>query len=170
MKTHQNLSESQTAGKRRRNPERVQLQEYSPILQKDLFQFLRKCMPESGRTFDPLGRHKAITDISHSFLAFWCLTDGGEIIGCSAVKVLAPDACELKMMYVYNRYQGMGLGRRLLTHAIQFAADQGYQKILLDSTRESSSAISLYCKNGFYEIPRYNHNQYADIFMQKDLC
>lgn len=166
---NQNVSENNPADKLAGKPEHIQLQDYSPVLQKDLFEFLHKCMPESGRTFEPLGRHQSVTAIPDTFLTFWCLTDGDEIIGCCAVKALSPDNCELKMMYLYSRYQGMGLGRKLLTHAIQYAAARGYQKMLLDSTLESRSAICLYRKNGFYEIPRYNHNQYADVFMQKDL-
>ncbi|WP_394924479.1 GNAT family N-acetyltransferase [uncultured Robinsoniella sp.] len=170
METHQNVSECKPAVKMAIKPERIRLQVYTPGMQKYLFEFLHKCMPESGRTFEPFGRHQAVTTVSDTFLAFWCLTDGDEVVGCCAVKTLAPDTCELKMMYLYNSYQGLGLGRKLLTHAIQYGKAQGYQKMLLDTTSESLSAISLYRKNGFYEIPRYNQNRYADVFMQKDLC
>lgn len=170
MEIHQHASTNKPAGKPTIKPDCIQLVEYTPDMQKGLFEFLHKCMPESGRTFEPLGRHQAVTAISDTFLAFWCLTHEGKIIGCAAVKGLDPHTCELKMMYLYNSCQGMGFGRKLLTHAIQYASALGYQKMRLDTTRESRSAMCLYEKNGFYEITRYNHNQYADVFMQKDLC
>lgn len=148
----------------------IKLLEYNRNLQKDLLQFLENCMPESGRTFEPLGRHQAVNDIPYSYDAFWYLTDGGQIIGTVAVKSLSPDTCELKMMYLYSACQGKGLVQKLLTHAIRYSAAQGYRKMFLDTTQESRSAISLYQKNGFHEISRYNNNPYADVFMLKDLC
>jgi len=39
----------------------------------------------------------------------------------------------------------------------------------LDTTPKSAAAIRLFRNLGFREIPRYNEDPFAEIFMEKDL-
>lgn len=82
------------------------------------------------------------------------------------VKRLDSQRCELKSLYLAERYQGIGLGSALLETAIKEAGREGYAEMLLDTLATSKRALALYEKMGFVSTDRYNDNRMADIFMR----
>ena len=94
-----------------------------------------------------------------------------EILGTTAVRNLKQfeSTCELKRMYVLRDFRRLGLGQKLLDTAINFAKSVGYSRMVLDSLKTLYAARALYLKNGFVDIPRYNDNYRADVFMERRL-
>ena len=94
-----------------------------------------------------------------------------KIVGTTAVRILKQfeSTCELKRMYVSSDFRQLGLGQKLLDIAIDFAKNIGYSRMVLDSSKMLYAARALYLKNGFVDIPRYNDNYRADVFMEKKL-
>lgn len=76
--------------------------------------------------------------------------------GCVAIKTLAPDIAEMKRLYTRPAFRGLGLGEQLIRAAIAAAHESGYARLRLDTLPFMSSAIALYRRLGFIEIPRYN--------------
>ena len=72
-------------------------------------------------------------------------------------------------MYVLNEFRRLGLGQKLLDIAIDYARSVGYSRIVLDSSKTLRAARALYLKNGFVDIPKYNDNYRADVFMERKL-
>src|SRR5579859_7449361 len=58
--------------------------------------------------------------------------DGGEPVGCGAVRVIAPGVAEVKRMYVGPAARRRGLGRALLAALERAAADLGCGTVRLD--------------------------------------
>jgi len=56
---------------------------------------------------------------------------------------------ELKRIYLLGRYQGGGLGKRLLGKAIEHARHVGAARLLLGVFAGNQSAIAFYSKQGF---------------------
>jgi ribosomal protein S18 acetylase RimI-like enzyme len=98
-------------------------------------------------------------------------TQQQKIVGTIAVRNLKQfeSTCELKRMYVLNEFRRLGLGQKLLDIAIDFAKSVGYSSMVLDSSKMLYAARALYLKNGFVDIPRYNDNYRADVFMERKL-
>jgi GNAT superfamily N-acetyltransferase len=94
-----------------------------------------------------------------------------KILGTAAVRNLKQFelTCELKRMYVLRDFRRLGLGQKLLDTAIDFAKGIGYSRMVLDSSKTLYAARALYQKNGFVDIPRYNDNYRADVFMERML-
>jgi GNAT superfamily N-acetyltransferase len=94
-----------------------------------------------------------------------------KLVGTTAVRNLKQfeSTCELKRMYVASDFRRLGVGQRLLDTAIDFAKSVGYSRMVLDSSKMLYAARALYLKNGFVDIPRYNDNYRADVFMEKRL-
>jgi ribosomal protein S18 acetylase RimI-like enzyme len=94
-----------------------------------------------------------------------------KIIGTTAVRNLKQfeSTCELKRMFVSSDFRRLGLGQKLLDTAIGFAKSVGYSRIVLDSSKATHPARALYLKSGFVDIPRYNDNYRADVFMERSL-
>ena len=94
-----------------------------------------------------------------------------KILGTTAVRNLKQfeSTCELKRMYVLRDFRRSGVGQKLLDIAIDFAKSVGYSRIVLDSSKALHPARALYLKNGFVDIPKYNDNYRADVFMERTL-
>ncbi|WP_303788124.1 GNAT family N-acetyltransferase [Ruminococcus flavefaciens] len=147
----------------------TEIKEFSADMQEAVIQFLRNVFPESGKALEPEGRHAAFADIDGNFAGFWCLFDGEDLIGTAAVKKLDETVCELKAMYLYKSYHGMGLGRKLAETAISFAKKNDFGEMVLDTVSTYERAIRLYEKLGFRLTERYNDNNIADVFMALEL-
>lgn len=145
----------------------IELVAYEPPLNEALLAFLGRCLPESGRSFDPEGRHAHLMRIEEAYEALWCLVeDGVEVVGCAGVRALDARTCELKTLFVFERLQGRGWGRRLAERAVAFARERGYDAVRLDTISTSANAIALYRRLGFRDIDRYGGNPMADVFME----
>jgi ribosomal protein S18 acetylase RimI-like enzyme len=93
----------------------------------------------------------------------------GEVVGTAAVRLLEPGVGELKRMWLRPSSQGRGLGRRLMDACLDEARRLGFRALRLDTQAEMEAAVHLYRAYGFSEIPRYNDNRRADIWMERVL-
>jgi GNAT superfamily N-acetyltransferase len=84
--------------------------------------------------------------------------DGGEPAGCIAARRWSSDACEMKRLFVRDRFRGMGAGRALVEAVIAWARTAGYKRMLLDTLPSMEGAQRLYTDFGFRERPPYRFN------------
>ncbi len=93
-----------------------------------------------------------------------------EAIGCFGVRKFSAGICELKRMYLKDRFRGQGIGKRMMEEALSAATQLGYTKIRLDSIEQMQPAIALYKQFGFYEVEPYRYNPVEGaIYFEKDL-
>jgi ribosomal protein S18 acetylase RimI-like enzyme len=91
-------------------------------------------------------------------------------VGSVAIRKINNEIAELKRMYVQPQQQKKGIGQQLLEEAITLAQSHQYKYIRLDTLNYMQSAINLYRKNGFYEIPAYYHNPISTaVYFEKRL-
>jgi GNAT superfamily N-acetyltransferase len=76
-------------------------------------------------------------------------TYGGEASGCVALRPLAGQSCEMKRMFVLDRYRGLGVGRALATAVLAAAREVGYREMWLDTSVRQVEALGLYASLGF---------------------
>lgn len=89
------------------------------------------------------------------FLLAW---QGREPVGGVGLRKLAPGVCEMKRLYVYDRFKGQGVGRKLCVELIEEAKRMGYEKMRLDTLGRMGAARKLYRSLGFKEIESYRFN------------
>jgi N-acetylglutamate synthase-like GNAT family acetyltransferase len=148
---------------------------FQPDLQDKLEDFLQLICKSRGQTFDPAGRQSDIRNIENVYQRdggdFWMLESAGSVVGTIALKTIDRNEGigEIKRFFVLPTSQGQGFGQRLMSHAIDVAASQGLQKLRLDTVKSATAALSVFAKHGFYEIEKYDDNEVAEIFMEKDL-
>ncbi len=94
--------------------------------------------------------------------------DGNTVIACGALKSVNDSTAELARMYTNDNYRGQGLARQIINEIIKYAKVKGYKKIILDTWKDSTSAISLYTSLGFKERPPFDAKTFQNSFSTHD--
>lgn len=92
--------------------------------------------------------------------------------GIYSTEGLPEDTCELVKMYLNQSVRGRGIGKSLLKKCIEFANQEGYKNIYLETLPELSAAVGMYKANGFVELKESlgNTGHHAcDIRMMRSL-
>lgn len=115
-------------------------------------------MPTTPADFEPgKGRFFVVRD------------DDGTPVGCGGVRLLDPQAAEVKRMWLDPSARGRGLGRELLAALEQAAVDLGASRGVLDTFDVLGPAMALYRSAGWQEVPAYNDNRQATRWFAKQL-
>ena len=87
---------------------------------------------------------------------------------------LSRDDVEVKRIYVLHRFQGSGVGMRLMKEAVTFAARAGSRRLLLGVYKKNDRAIAFYERFGFTRVGtrrfRVGHNDYDDLILGFDIA
>ncbi|WP_428665372.1 GNAT family N-acetyltransferase [Runella sp.] len=93
----------------------------------------------------------------------WLVQSNDKFVGCTALRQLDKQTCELKRMFIQPAYRGRRLGEQLMDTALTTARDLGYEYMKLDSLRRLEPAVKLYLRYGFTQILPYNYNPEVDV-------
>lgn len=89
---------------------------------------------------------------------FLLASDGGELAGGVGLRTLEPSVCEMKRLYLYDRFKGKGYGRLLCEELLHRASLLGFKAMRLDTLERMQAAIGLYASLGFKSIDPYCFN------------
>jgi putative acetyltransferase len=73
-------------------------------------------------------------------------------VGIYPTEGLPSGICELVKMYIDKEFRGFGIGKLLLTEAVNFAKSINYSAIYLESMPELDKAVSIYTHMGFKSL------------------
>lgn len=84
-----------------------------------------------------------------------------------------PTDYEIKRIYVLHRFQGTGLGSRLMEQAIDTARGLSRTRLLLGVYGKNTAALAFYARNGFQQIStrrfHVGHNIYDDAVLARPI-
>ena len=92
-----------------------------------------------------------------------------EPVCAGAIKRIAPDAAEIKRMYVVPAARRRGVARALLRALEDAARERGYAFVRLDTGPLQRGAMDLYASEGYAEIGNFNANPIAAYWGEKRL-
>ncbi|HCW08021.1 MAG TPA: GNAT family N-acetyltransferase [Cytophagales bacterium] len=92
-----------------------------------------------------------------------------EIAGTAAVKFVKDGVYEFTKMAVDEKFQGKKIGKAIAEAAIDWCKKNGALKIILYSNTKLETAITMYRKLGFVEIPVDGPYKRSDIKMELSL-
>ncbi len=135
---------------------------------------------------DEFGRHSKsgrsdIKDIPKSYQKdssgnFWiCVKDNSDAIGTIALSNYGDGIGYLQRFMVKKEFRQKGIGKKLLSHLLNFAKSHGYKKIFLSTSDDMAEANKFYVKNGFERVlslPEEIANQptWDNVFYKLDLA
>ena len=100
---------------------------------------------------------------------FFCLVNE-EVAGTVAMQRVDNTTFELAKLAVDPKFQGLKLSHHLMNACITFAKSKKATKIMLLSNRKLETALNLYIKYGFIEVPmKENDYERANIQMELSL-
>lgn len=84
-------------------------------------------------------------------VSFWTAWDGGDLMGCAALREIDAGHGEIKSMRTAPAHLRKGVGRALVRHMIDVAETRGYQRLGLEtgSGPAFEPALALYRGFGF---------------------
>ncbi len=114
-------------------------------------------LAEFGLTPDPAEKDADLFDIEASYLAPGGMfevaeTADGALVGTVGFIPIDEGVCELRKMYLIPTARGCGLGRLLLTRAIDQARAAGFRRMVLETHSALTNAQRLYIRNGFIPV------------------
>ncbi len=86
----------------------------------------------------------------------------GVVVGGIAYRDLGDGSCEMKRLFVPDRFQGHGTGRSLCRALVEVATADGNRLMRLDTGFLNGEALAMYVSLGFRECPAY-HDYPADV-------
>ena len=154
-----------------------------PIKQKDnidIAKVIRGALEEFGANkpgtvyFDPTT--DALFELFNTTGSYYYIaTIDNKVVGGAGIfptENLPKGTCELVKLYLHKDARGTGLGKQLLNTAMQWAKENGYTQVYLESMPELSKAVTIYENVGFQRInqPLGNSGHCGcDIWMVKTL-
>ena len=99
------------------------------------------------------------------------VVEGDTVLGTCAVLRHSPTECEIAKMAVAPAARGRGLGDLLMEAAVDFARQIGARRVIIVSNTVLASALRLYRKHGFVEVPLESDERYhrANIRLEREL-
>lgn len=85
---------------------------------------------------------------------FWIAVENDRLIGSIGIMPCNQDIAILKKFFVYEAYQGapIHLGQKLYATLLQFAKENGFKTLLLDTPYNTVRAHKFYEKAGFQKV------------------
>jgi len=108
-------------------------------------------------------------DFAHPAGAFLVGFHEDEPVCAGGIKPIAPDAAEIKRMYVVPSARRRGVARALLRALEDAARKRGYALVRLDTGPLQEGAMALYAAEGYIEIGNFNGNPIAAYWGEKRL-
>ena len=135
-----------------------------------LVEYVAELNRRSGRGFDPsVGATALPHEVRPPAGQFFVAYLHGEPIGCGAVKHHRDAPAEIKRMWIAPGARGLGLGRRLLEQLERCAFAGGSRVAHIETSAVLTEAMSLYRSAGWFEVPRFNDEPFADHWFEKRL-
>lgn len=114
---------------------------------------LEASMRERWVTFDPSANADLI-DIAASFRdgVMFVAKDGSAIVGCGGLVCENENTARVLRMSVAKKHRRQGIATALLQRLINYAAENGYGTVVLETTATWSDAVAFYERQGFVAV------------------
>jgi putative acetyltransferase len=99
--------------------------------------------------------------------ALFMATIEGTSVGTCALLAMEEGSLEVAKMTVAEKRRGLGIGKKLLAHAIEYARSKGASRLYLETNSKLQTAIHVYESLGFRHLPpRASPYARADVYME----
>ncbi|MGF0310519.1 GNAT family N-acetyltransferase [Rhodococcus sp. IEGM1428] len=91
------------------------------------------------------------------------------VIGCGGARFISDDAAELTRIFVDPIGRRGGVGASLIGYIENLVRESGRSRIRLDTRADLVEARRLYSRLGYVDVPAFNSEPYAEVWLEKEL-
>ncbi|UTR14846.1 GNAT family N-acetyltransferase [Salipaludibacillus sp. LMS25] len=95
----------------------------------------------------------------------YCMMQHHRIVGAYIFVELASTTVEIVCMAVSEEWQGRGIGKQLIAHAVELTTQRGYKRLEVGTGNSSIDQLAFYQKCGF-RITGVEHNFFLDHYAE----
>lgn len=92
---------------------------------------------------------------------FWVAEAGDDVVGAIVIVHRGRELAQLRWFILRPAYRGLGVGRKLMTCALDFCRDKQFKKVFLWTFDELHAAIHLYRSLGFKRTETKTHRRWG---------
>ena len=118
--------------------------EFEKYVTKTFYNFLENYSPEYDR--------------------IWMAEHNNKIIGCIGIQHQTEEEAQLRWFLLDPSFRGLGIGKKLLTDAIDFCKEKNFKNVFLLTTSLQNTALEMYKKAGFTLTESVEVNQWGKTF------
>lgn len=97
----------------------------------------------------------------------WVAEFGGEIAGFIGVVGINAESAQLRWFLIEPEFRGTGLGRRLMTLAMDYCKEQNFKQVFLWTFRGLDAACHLYKSSGFIPTEQAENNTWKNNLIEE---
>lgn len=138
----------------------IEIGKYSERDKDEIIALVLHCQNDGTRPLVSVGDQPELLHIKREYMdnggCFWVAKENGKTVGTIGLMNKGDGLCILKKFFVYEPYRGRPhhLGQQLYATFLNFAKEQGFSKIILDTPKNTDRAHSFYEKSGFKRIQK----------------
>jgi GNAT superfamily N-acetyltransferase len=91
----------------------------------------------------------------------WIAEHAGKRVGCVFCVRKDDETAQLRILLVTPEARGLGLGRRLVDHTVEFARAAGYRRMVLWTNDPLAAARRIYLGRGFRLVDEERHRSFG---------
>lgn len=97
----------------------------------------------------------------------WIAEYHNKIVGCIAIQHQPKNEAQLRWFLLDPAFRGLGIGKRLLTDALNFCKERNYKNIFLLTTSAQNKALEMYKMAGFKLTESEELHQWGKTFQHE---
>ena len=97
----------------------------------------------------------------------WVAEEGEQLVGSIAIAGRTDQTAQLRWFLVSPEARGRGLGRKLLSEAVEFCRARGFRSVFLWTISELKAAARLYREAGFQLTERKEHALWGGLRVEE---
>lgn len=138
----------------------IEIKEYTDAYRDEVIALVLHCQNDGTRPLVGVEDQPELLDIKKSYFqnggCFWIATDDGRLAGTIGLMNYGDGIGILKKFFVYEPYRSdpHHLGQRLYAQFMKFARAHRFQKLVLDTPKNTDRAHNFYGKAGFRKITK----------------
>ncbi len=138
-----------------------------------ILDLVKSVLSDYGLEINPEETDRDLSDLDYYYFNkngwFAVIEEENEIIGSYGIIRIDEKTCELRKMYLLQKFQGQWLGRLMMMDALEKAKELGYSMMVLETNKILDKALSMYQKFGFMQYIPPHLSQRCNIAMRLKL-
>lgn len=140
-----------------------EINKYTENDKNEVINLILHCQNDGTRPVVSIKNQPELLNIAEKYINnggnFWTAKHNNKVVGCIGLMKYDNSIAILKKFFVHESFRGAPYytGQKLYKTLLEFAKEQGFDKLILDTPKNTARAHDFYIKNGFKQIDKQHY-------------